>query len=152
MKTTEKTIEVLNDLILLNNDRIAGFEKAMSDIDDQNADLKMIFQEYTEQSRKNSQELTQLVAGNREDAETGTSMAGGLHRVWIDVKSLFGGSDRKSILSEAERGEDAIVKAYRTALKDGDLLMDSQVMDIVSQQSQGIDRAHDRIKMLRDAA
>lgn len=151
MKTTEKTIEVLNGLILINNDRIAGFEKAMSDIENQNADLKLIFQEYAQQSRKNTQQLTALVA-EYDDVETGTSIGGDLHRAWIDVKAIFGGSDRKSILSEAERGEDAIVKAYNAALKEGDLLTDTHVMEVVGAQSQQIRMAHDRIKMLRDAA
>ncbi|WP_243749147.1 PA2169 family four-helix-bundle protein [Mucilaginibacter agri] len=51
--------------------------------------------------------------------ETGKSVSGTLHRAWIDVKSLFGGDDREGILSEAERGEDAIKKAYNDALNGG---------------------------------
>ncbi len=152
MKTTEKTVDVLNDLIQINNDRIAGFEKVLADIDDENVDLKALFQEYSEQSRMNSQQLTALVAQIDSDYETGKSMEGTLHRVWIDVKSLFGGSDRKSILQEAERGEDAIKKAYNDALKDGDLLADPEILTVVNQQAQNIKTAHDRIKALRDAA
>src|ERR1700761_6106860 len=121
MATIEKSIETLNELIEINNDRTAGFEKAIADIKDPNTDLKTIFQEYAQQSRQFSQELTSLVASEGGDAETGTSASGGLHRVWIDVKSIFGGSDRESILSEAERGEDAIKKAYQDALSEGEL-------------------------------
>jgi uncharacterized protein (TIGR02284 family) len=149
METTEK-IEVLNDLIEINNDRVAGFEKAIADINDENADLKTLFQEYSAQSRKNSQELTALVAGNAGEAETGTSVGGNLHRAWIDVKALFGGSDRKSILAEAERGEDAIKKAYKTALTEGEL--PTAALQTVTDQAQEINAAHDRIKALRDAA
>ncbi|MGV3547619.1 MAG: ferritin-like domain-containing protein, partial [Pedobacter sp.] len=115
------TNQVLNELIEINNDRIAGFEKAIADINDENIDLKTLFQEYATQSRKFSQELTALVASRAGEAETGNSIAGTLHRAWIDVKALFGGSDRESILSEAERGEDAIKKAYKTALEEGGL-------------------------------
>ncbi|SDF71909.1 conserved hypothetical protein [Mucilaginibacter pineti] len=149
METTEN-IEVLNDLIEINNDRVAGFEKAIADIKDENVDLKTLFQEYSAQSRKNSQELTALVAGNAGEAETGTSVSGNLHRAWIDVKSLFGGSDRKSILAEAERGEDAIKKAYKTALTEGEL--PAAALQTVTDQAQEINAAHDRIKALRDAA
>ncbi len=31
-----KTYQVLNNLIVINNDRIAGFEKALADINDEN--------------------------------------------------------------------------------------------------------------------
>ncbi|WP_442592212.1 PA2169 family four-helix-bundle protein [Pedobacter sp. AW31-3R] len=141
--------EVLNDLIEINNDRIAGFEKAIADINDENIDLKTLFQGYAEQSRKNSQELAALV-GSVDEVETGNSVSGTLHRAWIDVKALFGGSDRESILSEAERGEDAIKKAYRDALASGGL--PANALDTVSSQASDINSAHDQIKALRDTA
>ena len=150
MSVTEKSISVLNDLTEINNDRVAGFEKAIADINDENVDLKAIFQEYSTQSRKFSQELTAIVAGYGEDIETGNSVAGTLHRAWIDVKSLFGGSDRASILSEAERGEDAIKAAYKMALENGELT--GEAFDTVSKQAESIKAAHDAIKALRDAA
>ena len=149
MATTANSTGVINDLIEINNDRVAGFEKAIADINDENIDLKAIFQGYAEQSRKNGQELAAIV-GSVEEVETGNSVSGTLHRAWIDVKSLFGGSDRASILSEAERGEDAIKKAYKDALSGGELAPDA--LTIVSSQAQGINAAHDEIKALRDIA
>ncbi|MCC8409831.1 PA2169 family four-helix-bundle protein [Mucilaginibacter sp. UR6-1] len=150
METTEKSIDVLNDLIEINNDRVAGFEKALADINDENIDLKGLFQTYSAQSRKFSQELTALTAVRGGDVETGNSVSGTLHRAWIDVKSLFGGSDRVGILNEAERGEDAIKKAYTTALTEGGL--SGEALQTVTAQSQDINAAHDAIKALRDAA
>ncbi|NCD68895.1 ferritin-like domain-containing protein [Mucilaginibacter agri] len=150
MATLEKSLEVLNDLIEINNDRVAGFEKAIADIKDENVDLKAVFQEYTAQSRRFSQELTQIVANEGGEAETGTSAGGSLHRAWIDVKSIFGGNDRASILSEAERGEDAIKKAYQQALSENELSPEAQSK--ISAQASEINAAHDRIKALRDAS
>lgn len=141
---------LLNGLIELNNDRIAGFEKAIADINDSNIDLKELFQEYATQSRRFSQELTALVAVRDGEPETGNSIAGTLHRAWIDVKALFGGSDRESILSEAERGEDAIKKAYTTALTEGELT--GEALSKVTEQASAIQKAHDTVKALRDMA
>ena len=141
---------VLNELTEINNDRVAGFEKAIADIKDENIDLKEIFQKYSAQSRTFSQELTAAVAAQGEEIETGNSVAGTLHRAWIDVKALFGGSDRVSILNEAERGEDAIKAAYKTALEKGELSGSS--LELVSRQAEDIKSAHDAIKALRDAA
>lgn len=149
MATTESATGVINDLIEINNDRVAGFEKVIADINDENIDLKEVFQLFAQQSRKNGQELAAIV-GSANDIETGNSVSGTLHRAWIDVKSLFGGSDRASILSEAERGEDAIKKAYKDALSGGEL--PASAVEIVSSQAQEINSAHDKIKALRDIA
>ncbi len=149
METTEK-VHVLNDLIEINNYRVAGFEKAMTNIQDPTIDLQELFQHFSQQSRQFSQELSALVASRGGEVETGTSASGSLHRAWIDVKSLFGNNDREGILDEAERGEDAIKKAYRDALADPDLPVDSR--DTVVRQSADINAAHDEIRALRDAA
>jgi uncharacterized protein (TIGR02284 family) len=149
MATTENAKGLINDLIEINNDRVAGFEKAIADIQDENIDLKELFQGYAEQSRKNGQELAAIV-GSADEVETGNSVSGTLHRAWIDVKSIFGGSDRAGILSEAERGEDAIKKAYQDALSGGELPADAYAT--VSDQASEISAAHDQIKALRDTA
>ena len=148
MSTTENATGVLNDLIEINNDRVAGFEKAIADIKDENIDLKEIFQDYAEQSRKNGKELAAIV-GNADEVETGTSASGNLHRAWINVKSLFGGSDRAGILSEAERGEDAIKKAYQSALNEEHL--PAYIRDILNDQMAILQQSHDEIKALRDS-
>ncbi|MCF2487669.1 PA2169 family four-helix-bundle protein [Dyadobacter sp. CY347] len=148
MALTENASGVISDLIEINNDRVAGFEKAIADINDENIDLKHLFEEYAQQSRKNVQELSALV-GSAAHVENDMSVSGTLHRAWIDVKSLFGGSDRASILSEAERGEDAIKKAYTDALA-GNVPLQSA--EIIRSQAQGINAAHDKIKALRDSA
>jgi uncharacterized protein (TIGR02284 family) len=149
MATFENSTAVINDLIEINNDRVAGFEKVIADISDENTDLKALFEDCADQSRKNVQELS-AIAGSSAHLTTDKSVAGTLHRVWIDVKSLFSGGDRASILSEAERGEDAIKKVYQDALGEGSLTMDAQ--QVVSRQALGINAAHDRIKALRDIA
>lgn len=145
-----KSTGLLKDLIEINNDRVAGFEKVIADIKDENVDLKELFQRYAEQSRRYGQELATLVGGAGEAEESNHSVAGTLHRAWIDVKSLFGGDDRASILSEAERGEDTIKKAYQEALSSNEL--PANALALVSEQASGIKQAHDEIKALRDAA
>ncbi len=150
METVEKSVEVLNDLIEINNDRVRGFEKAIADLTDSDSDLKSLFQEYAEDSRKNSEELTAIVSRTNNSADNGTSISGSIHRAWIDVKALFTGKDRKSILAECERGEDAIKKAYQSAMSDGDL--SGETFSIVAAQAQTQKSAHDRVKALRDSA
>lgn len=149
METTSKAIETLNDLIQINNDRVAGFEKAGKDLKESGFELYRIFELFAQESRRYATELTRAVNQHGGDAETGRSASGAIHRAWIDVKSTFGGDDQKSILEECERGEDAIKKAYQSALEPGNDLSADE-LDMVRSQQQGIDAAHDQIKSLRD--
>jgi len=149
METIEKSVEVLNDLIEINNDRIAGFEHASKDLGEGDADLKAIFEKFSSDSRKNAEELTNVVNRIGGEAETGTSGTGSIHRAWLDVKATFTGHDRKSILAECERGEDAIKKSYKDALTPENGLS-MEVDRILARQQEGIIAAHDQIKFLRD--
>ncbi|TFF35159.1 ferritin-like domain-containing protein [Mucilaginibacter psychrotolerans] len=148
--TTEKSIEVLNDLIEINNDRIDGFSRAAKDLGEGDADLKAVFDKFATDSRQNVQELSAAVGQAGGELETGNTVAGTIHRAWIDVKATFSGHDRKAILDECERGEDAIKKAYRDALNEDNGLSPEQASLIATQQ-QAINLGHDSIKALRDA-
>ncbi|WP_316738744.1 PA2169 family four-helix-bundle protein [Pedobacter aquatilis] len=149
MENQQKTVEVLNDLIEINNDRADGFDKAVKDISPENIDLKATFEQLSEQSRKNVTALAGLVGKHGENPDTGNTILGSIHRAWIDLKSSFGGDDRKSILEECERGEDAIKKAYKEALQENEL--GEEVRNVLLEQQQGINASHDTIKALRDA-
>jgi uncharacterized protein (TIGR02284 family) len=150
METIEKSVEVLNDLIEINNDRVAGFERAIKGLDEGDSDLKAVFEKFADDSRSNSRELTAAVNRIGGEAETGTSGSGTIHRAWLDVKATFTGHDRKGILAECERGEDAIKKAYQSALDDS-YELSPDVAQIISSQQEGIIQGHNRIKALRDS-
>ncbi|WP_316757529.1 PA2169 family four-helix-bundle protein [Pedobacter aquatilis] len=149
MENTKKTVEVLNDLIEINNDRADGFDRASSDLDDANIDLKATFDRLSSDSRSNVIELAGLVGGEGDSPKDGNTLLGTLHRAWIDIKANFGGDDRHSILAECERGEDAIKKAYRDALSENEL--GQNVRDVLLKQQNTINLSHDAIKALRDA-
>ncbi|GGI25418.1 ferritin-like domain-containing protein [Pedobacter mendelii] len=148
MENTEKTVEILNDLIEINNDRADGFDKASADLDEVNIDLKATFEKLSSDSRANSLELAGLVGRNGDTPDTGNTILGTLHRAWIDIKASFGGDDRHSILAECERGEDAIKKAYRDALQENEL--SEHVRSTLLKQQDAINLSHDLIKGLRD--
>lgn len=148
--TTEKSIEVLNDLIEINNDRIDGFTRAAKDLGEGDVDLKNLFGKFASDSRQNVQELSAAVGEAGGELETGNTVAGTIHRAWIDVKATFSGHDRKAILAECERGEDAIKRAYRDALSEDNGLSQEQA-SLIANQQQEINLGHDSIKALRDA-
>jgi uncharacterized protein (TIGR02284 family) len=149
METKEMMTTVLNDLVEINNDRIEGYERAISELKDQDADLKALFTNMMDESRQYKMQLTSEIAAAGEETDTGTTNRGKIYRVWMDVKAAFTGHDRKAILASCEFGEDAAQRAYKMALEDEDLPF--HIRSLISEQKQSLRNSHDRIKALRDA-
>ncbi|HEY0298745.1 MAG TPA: PA2169 family four-helix-bundle protein [Arachidicoccus sp.] len=144
--TTTVSKETINDLIKINNDRIVGYQKAIEELkDSHDADLKTLFTDIIHQSERFKNEL-QSFEENTVDDET--TMSGKLYRGWMDIKAVFTGHDRKTILSNCEGGEDAAKKAYQEALSE-DLPTDIKEV-IFEQQSEQL-KVHNKIKSLRDS-
>jgi uncharacterized protein (TIGR02284 family) len=151
MENTEKSLDVINDLIKINNDRAAGFEKAGKDLKEDENGLTAVFSQLSGESVRNVNELTVLARQFGGEAAEGTSTSGDLHRTWIDIKSAFTGSDVSSILNECERGEDAAKSAYKEAL-DPENELNPEVEQVLINQQRGINEGHNLIKSLRDQA
>ena len=66
----------------------------------------------------------------------------------MDVKAVFTGHDRKSILENCEFGEDAAQKAYEAAINDDALPY--HLKNMILEQKNMLLESHDEIKMLRD--
>lgn len=144
----DEVISVLNDLIETSKDGEAGFKVCAEDV--QRADLKTLFNDRARDCASAASELQGLVRQLGGDPERSTSVAGDLHRRWVDLKSLVTGKDEEAILNECERGEDVAKKNYRQALENKDLPM--EVRSVVQRHYDGVVRNHDQIRALRDAA
>lgn len=142
-----KKTEAVNDLIEINNDRIAGYEKAANQASDE--DLRTLFNNMAMQSRRFGNELKQSVASLGAAPAEGTTAKGKIYRTWMDVKATFTGDSRKSVLSSCEFGEDAAQHAYDTVLKEEEITGD--IRKLIEKQKSALLEAHDKIKNLRDA-
>jgi uncharacterized protein (TIGR02284 family) len=149
MERNERTIEVLNDLIRINNDRVEGYEKAVKETDESDVDLRNIFNRMAQESRNYSRELTDQVQRLGGEPASGTTASGKIYRVWMDIKSGFSRSERKSVLEECEFGEDAAQKAYEKAL-DPDNNLTPDVRTLVQEEKTRLRSSHDTIKNYRD--
>ena len=106
MEISEKAVDVINDLIKINNDRVAGFEKAGDDLEEDNKYVVAIFNKLAGESQQYVVELTGIAQEYGEAAD-GTSTSGDLHRAWIDIKTTFTGSDLLAILNGPKVPQDA---------------------------------------------
>jgi uncharacterized protein (TIGR02284 family) len=146
METTSVTIENLNDLVQLHNDRIVGYEKALKDLQENDTELKYLFTNLIGESHEFKMELGTEIQVLGGDIETDTTFSGKIHRAWMSIKDSLG-SD-KSVLENCEFGEDAIQKAYKAALEDES--MPAYLGEILTRQQGVLKAAHDKVKALRD--
>ena len=149
MTTNENLVEVLNDLVQINNDRIEGYEKAAEETKDIDVDLKAIFIKMAEDSIKYKTELINEITKFGGEPTTGTTGLGKIYRVWMDVKATFTGKDRQSVLEACEFGEDAAQKAYRDALA-SDAEINADTRQLITSQQASLKTSHDIIKKYRD--
>ena len=149
METKETTVDILNELVLINNDRINGYEYALKELSAEDADLKTLFTKYIKQSHQCKMELGSEIEAFGSDIEQGTTNSGKLFRAWMDVKAVFTGHGRKAILDSCEAGEDAAQRAYKIALEDEQL--PEFLKEIVTNQKAILRTAHDETKALRDS-
>ncbi len=145
--TNEEVISTLNNLIETNKDGQEGFRQAAEGVE--RSDLKTTFLEYSQQRSKFTGELQGLVRELGGDPESSGSIAGSLHRGWINIKTAVTGKDDSAVLNEAERGEDVAKKAYKNAMEEN---LPANVNAVVSRQASAVQAAHDKVRDLRDAA
>jgi len=146
MATT--TDKALHDLVLINNERREGYQKAAEDVQD--SALKALFLDFSQQSQQFASELKQHIgdSDDRPDYDD-TSIPSKVHRTWIDIKSAITGQDREAILSSCEFGDGIAVNEYEQALKDEDNLQDSNLQSLLQRQKRAIEQGRARIKALQ---
>lgn len=146
MATNDDAISTLNNLIETCKDGENGFRTAAEGVT--NAELKTLFNTYSQQRAQFAAELQGEVRRLGGDPEKTGSVAATLHRGWIDIKSTVTGQDENAIIAECERGEDSAKKNYEEALGEN---LPANVAEIVQRQFGQVKEAHDRIRNLERA-
>ena len=139
------TISTLNNLIETCKDGELGFKTAAEGL--QSAEVKAKFLEYSRQRAEMARELQAEVHRLGGEAEKSGSVAGTMHRGWLDIKSVVTGKDDHAIIAEAERGEDVAKTVYEDALNE---TLPASTQAIVQQQALRVRQAHDDVRQLRD--
>ncbi len=138
-------ISVLETLIETCRDGEKGYKDAAEHV--KRPDLKAFFAEQSVERGRFARELeTELARLGKTGKKESGSVAGAMHRAWIDTKANLGGGDH-TILESVEQGEDSAKEAYEKALNAS---LPSEVQMIVRRQAESIRRAHDKVKSMRD--
>jgi uncharacterized protein (TIGR02284 family) len=114
-QTHKETVNVLQGIIEKNYDAEKGYKKAMQDA--KNPVLKGFLQQQAAQRSRFATAIDQKLRQLGETPKESGSVAGTLHRAWIDIKSSLSGNDDEAVLEEVIRGEKASVDEYKDVLK-----------------------------------
>jgi uncharacterized protein (TIGR02284 family) len=106
----------LNELLYFVNDRIAGYERAVAESEDNQ--LRGYYKQLVSQSQLFANELNNYLRKQNGGRQTSTTLKGKLYRAFMDAKAAVTGSDEKTILGSNIYGEEWAIKAYQDALDD----------------------------------
>lgn len=148
--TAEKTIVALNDLIKINNDRIACYEQALGNERSLDADMKRIFKDVIAQTNDNKQQLINKVRSLSRNPKDTVTISGVLHRAWTDLKVTLVGNTRTSIINFCLYNEEIARHTYEAALNVTPK-MSSDVYDLIANQHKDMKRTYELIKSYREA-
>ncbi|HEY4935992.1 MAG TPA: PA2169 family four-helix-bundle protein [Puia sp.] len=148
MEKSVEVIEVLNDLVMINNDRIAGYQRAIKELKPEDGDLKLLFDRMIVESQQIKSDLANEIQVLHGDVEKGSTDMGKIYRAWMEVKAVFTGESRHSILSNCEAGEDAVQKAYRKALETN--RFPAFLRELLTSQQEILRYSHNEIRSMRN--
>ena len=144
----DKTISVLNDLLNITNDRIAGFAKVADKVWDTYSNLRPAYDDMVAEGWDMKQDLIDIITSKGGDPDNTTSVSGTLHRAWIDIKNTFSTDKDESTLENVIFGEKSAIKAYQDALESGDLCPESTVL--VSRQLLQLKASYAKFEVLEE--
>jgi len=139
----QNTTEKINNLIDIAEDGKEGYENAAKDVKDSN--MKSSFLLFAQERSTYSSQLREIVNQLQGEAEEhGGDSAGSMHRVWMDLKSIFTGGDTDAIINACITGEEAAVKEYNLVLNDASI--SESYKPLIMAQLNGIEQALASIK------
>ncbi|MBP1164126.1 uncharacterized protein (TIGR02284 family) [Chryseobacterium sp. PvR013] len=145
----QKEISVLNDLLHITNDRMEGFEKVEGKVWEMYPDVKDEYDHMISQSKIMKNELINLITEKQGNPENSTSIAGAIHRTWIDIKNSFTmGNLVESTLGNVVFGEKAAIEAYQNAMDSGDL--SEKGIKTVSEQLRKLKDSYQQFKKIEE--
>ncbi|MEQ8764053.1 MAG: PA2169 family four-helix-bundle protein [Planctomycetota bacterium] len=142
----KETLDRIQDLIEINNDSAAGFEKA-ADLVSAPIDDKL--RRFGQERRELASELSALAALSGDRVRSDGSWQGRVHRWWLHLRANIQPNRQAAVLAEVERGEASICEAYEDTLRSSP---GSAISDMLHRQLAAIRLAKKQVRQLRSAS
>ncbi|RAR48626.1 PA2169 family four-helix-bundle protein [Flavobacterium lacus] len=144
----EKTIENLNTLLCINNDRVEGYKSALYEAKE--PDIKIMFSTLALTSLECKKELTQELKKLGAKRNNGFRETGKFFIIWGEMKKAIKKDDRQSILSSCKHGENKVLNEYEKIIKESDSLVNSEKNSVLFKQYNLLKADYERINQLHN--
>ena len=142
--TNKEVVATLNTLIETCRDSESGFHEAASGVHDLR--LRASLERYSLERVSLIGALQLEVHRYEGESHENGSLAGSLHRGWLNSTTVLTNGDEAAILAECERGEKVAVETYLGELEKE---LPSSLRHLISRQCNEIERMRDRIRSLQ---
>lgn len=134
----------IQDLLETLADGVEGYSTAAKNV--KSPELKALFEDLASERQRLQDELSGYGETPTDDEKP--TVAGALHRGFINLKAAITAGDDHAILAECEHGEDHAVEVFKKAAADTSVPKAEAVVDSILAR---ILAAHNKIKSLRDS-
>lgn len=142
------TINSLNGLLQITNDRLEGFKNVDTKMISSYPKLSDVYERMVTQAAEMRTDLANLIKEIGGDLENSTSLAGDLHRSWIDLKNSLSMNRDEATLESVVFGETAAMKAYEKVLEKGNLSEKTSI--VIKNQLDIIKDSVEKFKYLKE--
>lgn len=140
MSNNEVSLQVLQDLVLVNKDRVEGYKNLGYDSDVY--ELKMLFNNLADESRKCISDITKTIL-NRFASNELIHNPGKILKAWMHVPFKYKGNSSPATLHSCEIGEIAILHTYKLAKE---FKHDTYITELLDNQEQSLNNSYQLIK------
>jgi uncharacterized protein (TIGR02284 family) len=112
-------IEKLNYLLRMEHNAIRGYEHAIENVGHES--LKSRLEAYRQAHSERATRLSNLINANSGEPVMGGTIAGALHRNWLDLKAAAASNNAEAVLEAVVFGERNLDEAYEDMLNNGEL-------------------------------
>ena len=152
MDNLKKILEVLNDLIRINKDREAGYNKISRELTPAEHNLRSAFERKAQDSRNNISQL-QTLSGEIQhqlsevdpSEQPADNLSGKIYKMWEEVKDFFTGTDKPSVLRSCADGDGKAKGCYESALE---LNLPAKLEQVLHEQKDSLDASQKEIMEL----
>ena len=125
MDNLKKILEVLNDLIRINRDREAGYNKMSRELTPAEHNLRSAFERKAQESRNNIVQLQTMAVDIQHQLPTeiefqqaANNVSGKIYKMWEEVKDFFSGKDKSAVLRSCVDRDAKATFCYENALRE----------------------------------
>lgn len=144
----QKHIELLNNLIIINNERMDGFNFAAQETGA--VVLKVLFSRLFETSIVCKHELVNEVYKLGGEPAEGISASTEVHLAWEDVKNAIADKNHLKLLKSCEKEEATVIRSYTMVIQTEDEHLTSQHQQLFYRHHKLIHEDHTKVKNLLD--